>query len=402
VAAAIAITGIGQVSALGAGMAALRAGVAAGRCGIGPLTLFAHRGRSAVAAQVELPVSDVGSSRHLSRSDRLALAAAAEACRAAGLDADARADAGLAVGTTTGGMRETEEAYRCWRAGEGRRARPSGFVGMPLSTVGAAVAQRLGVLGPRVTVSTACSSGALAIMTAADMIRRGDTAVALAVGADSLCRLTYAGFDALQALDPEPCRPFDAARRGLSLGEGAAALVLEAVDHARARGAEIHALLLGAGTSADAHHVTAPHPASTGAIAALRAALDAADVPPDAIDYVNAHGSGTTHNDDAEIAALRAVFDARLPRIPVSSSKSQIGHCLAAAGALEAAITVTALADGIVPATATLRAPEPAWNDLDLVPTAGRRAALGIALSSSYGFGGHNVTLVLARPEVRP
>ena len=400
--ATIAITGVGQVSALGAGMAALRAGVVAGRCGIGPLTLFAHKGRSSVAAQVDVPVdASLGDTRRLSRSDRLALAAADEACRAAGLDRDARAEAGLAVGTTTGGMRETEEAYRRWRAGEDRAPRPSGFVGMPLSVVGAAVAQRLGVLGPRVTVSTACSSGALAIVAAADMVRRGEATVALAVGADALCRLTYAGFDALQALDPEPCRPFDVARRGLSLGEGAAAFVLETLDHARARGARAHALLLGAGTSADAHHVTAPHPESVGAIAAMRAALAAAALPADAIDYVNAHGTGTPHNDDAEIGALRAVFDGRLARVPVSSSKSQIGHCLGAAGALEAAITVTALADGIVPATVTLKTPDPAWADLDLVPTAGRRATLGIALSSSYGFGGHNVTLVLARPEAR-
>jgi 3-oxoacyl-[acyl-carrier-protein] synthase II len=259
----------------------------------------------------------------------------------------------------------------------------------------------LGVLGPRVTVSTACSSGALAIVAAGDMVRRGDAPVALAVGADALCRLTYAGFDALQALDPEPCRPFDVARRGLSLGEGAAAFVLEGLDHARARGARVHALLLGSGTSADAHHVTAPHPESVGAIAAMGAALDAAGLSPDAIDYVNAHGSGTKHNDDAEVAALRAIFGARLQRLPVSSSKSQIGHCLAAAGALEAAISATALAEGLVPATVTLRTPDPAWSELDLVPAAGRRVTLGIAVSSSYGFGGHNVTLVLARPEVR-
>jgi 3-oxoacyl-(acyl-carrier-protein) synthase len=133
----------------------------------------------------------------------------------------------------------------------------------------------------------------------------------------------------------------------------------------------------------------------------MRSALDTAALAPDAIDYVNAHGSGTTHNDDAEIAALRAVLGERLGRVPVSSSKSQIGHCLAAAGALEAAITIGALVDGVLPATVTLQTPDPAWPELDLVPTAGRRAALGIALSSSYGFGGHNVTLVLARPEVR-
>src|SRR5262249_34257977 len=245
-------------------------------------------------------------------------------------------------------------------------------------------------------------SGALAILDAAAMVARGEAPVAIAVGVDALCRLTYTGFDALQALDAEPCRPFDAGRRGLSLGEGAAALVVESVQPGRARGTRVRALLLGVGTSADAHHVTAPHPDAAGAIAAMQAALAAAGIAPERVDYVNAHGSGTKQNDECEVAALRTTFGTRLPRVPVSSSKSQIGHTLGGAGALEAAITMMALADGIVPATVTLRTPDPAWADLDLVPDAGRRRALGIAVSSSYGFGGHNVTLVLAHPEVEP
>ena len=403
---AIAITGVGQVSALGGDVPALARALVEGRCGIGPLTLFEHRGRAAVAAQVnELPRVRTrlapSVERRLTRSDRLALAATSEACRMAGLDATVREGTGLCVGATTAGMFETEQAYRRWRSGEHRRIRFSGFIGMPLSTVGAALSQVLGVFGPRSTVSTACSSGALAIAAAAGMVERGEVPVAIAVGVDVLCRLTYGGFDALQALDAEPCRPFDAARAGLSLGEGAGALVLERPDHARARGAAIRALLLGTGISADAHHVTAPHPESAGALAAFRAALDAAGLPADAIDYVNAHGSGTKHNDETEVAALRTIFGKRLARVPVSSSKSQLGHCLAAAGALEAAITITALADGIVPATVTLRRPEAVWDDLDLVPVPGRRASFGVAASSSYGFGGHNVTLVLARPEGR-
>jgi 3-oxoacyl-[acyl-carrier-protein] synthase II len=298
-------------------------------------------------------------------------------------------------------MFETEEAYRRWRAGEERHVRLSRVIGMPLATVGAAVSQVLGIFGPKTTVSTACSSSALAVVTAADQIARGDVAVAVVVGVDSLCRLTYAGFDALQALDVEPCRPFDASRRGLSLGEGAGALVLERPDHARARGATIRALLLGTAVSADAHHVTAPHPESVGALAAFQGALAAAGVAADAVDYVNAHGSGTKHNDEAEVAALRTVFGRRLARVPVSSSKSQIGHCLAAAGALEAVVTIIALDEGVVPATVTFGEADAAWGDLDFVPTAGRRAPLGVAVSSSYGFGGHNVSLVLAHPEAR-
>jgi 3-oxoacyl-[acyl-carrier-protein] synthase II len=399
----VAITGLGAVTALGPDVRTLVAGLAEGRCGIGPLTLFAHAGRCRIAAEVPeavpVPGAAVGpaTARRLSRADRFALAAAAEACRDAGLDAELRRGTAIAVGATTGGMRETEEAYRRRRAGEDRRFRLSRMLGTPLSTSAAAVSQALGLFGPRATFSTACSSSALAIVAATEAVRAGRATVALAIGTDQLCRLTYAGFDALQALDPEPCRPFDRQRRGLSLGEGAAALVLEDAAHARARGARVYALVLGHGTATDAYHPTAPHPEGAGAAAALRAALADAGVPPERVDYVNAHGSGTPQNDAVEVGVLRAVFGRRLARVPVSSTKSQIGHTLGAAGAIEALVTVRALSDGLLPPTVNLRTPDPTWADLDLVPVAGRRVPLAVAVTSSYGFGGHNVTLVLGR-----
>ncbi len=403
----VVITGLGVVCALGGDVPALTAGLVDGRCGIGPLTLFPYQGRCRSAAQVPEAVPAAtgmlprATARRLSRPDRFALAAATEACRMAGLDAGLRRAAALAVGATTGGMFETEEVYRRRRAGEERRFRLSRVLGTPLSTAAVAVSQVLGIYGPQATLSTACSSSALAVVRAADAIRRGEARVALALGTDGLCRLTYAGFDALQALDPDRCRPFDRERRGLSLGEGAAALVLEDAEHARARGARARAAFLGSGTATDAHHPTAPHPEGRGALAALHAALASAAVPPEAVDYVNAHGTGTPQNDAVEVSVLRAVLGPRLPRIPVSSTKSQLGHCLGAAGAVEAVVTVLALDEGIVPPTVNLRAPDPAWADLDLARTPGRRAPLGTALSSSYGFGGHNVTLVLARAEGR-
>ena len=403
----VVITGLGAVSALGGDVPGLTAGIGDGRCGIGPLTLFAYRGRCGNAAQVPEAVAavagalPVASARRLSRPDRFALAVAAEACRAAGLDPGLRRAAALAVGATTGGMFETEEIYRRRRAGEERRFRLSRMLGTPLSTAASVVSQALGIHGPQVTVSTACSSSALAIALAAETIRRGEAEIALALGTDGLCRLTYAGFDALQALDPDRCRPFDRDRRGLSLGEGAGALVLEDADHARARGARARAVLLGHGTATDAHHPTAPHPEGRGALAALRGALADAQLPVEAIDYVNAHGTGTPQNDAMEVGVLRAVLGPRLARIPVSSTKSQLGHCLGAAGAIEAVVTALALDEGIVPPTVGLRAPDPAWADLDLVRAPGRRAPLAAALTSSYGFGGHNVTLVLGRAEAR-
>ena len=401
----VVITGLGAVSALGADVPALLAGITDGRCGIGPLTLFTQKARCRTAAQVpetvasRFPGLSPATVRRLSRPDRFALAAALEASRQAGLEAALRRQTALYVGATTGGMFETEEAYRRRQAGEDRRFRLSRMIGTPLANAASAVSQVLGLHGPQTTLSTACSSSALAVAMAAEAVTRGDVPVALALGTDGLCRLTYAGFDALQALDPERCRPFDRDRRGLSLGEGAAALVLEDAEHARARGARVRAVVMGSGTATDAHHVTAPHPEGAGALAALRSALASAGVEPGAVDYVNAHGTGTAQNDAVEVSVLRAVFGPRLARLPVSSSKSQLGHCLGAAGALEAAITVLALEESLLPPTAGLRTPDPAWADLDLVPVAGRRAPLGVAVSSSYGFGGHNVTLVLGRPE---
>jgi len=397
----VVITGLGVVSALGRDVASLTAGLRDGRCAIGPLTLFAYRGRASTAAQVaELPaVVPPASARRLSRPDRFALAAATEACDAAGLDVALRRRAALYVGATTGGMLETEAVYRRRRAGEESRFRLSRLVATPLATACGVVSQALGLHGPQATVSTACSSSALAIALAAEAIRRGEAPVAVAVGTDGLCRLTYAGFDALQALDPDRCRPFDRHRQGLSLGEGAAALVLEDAEHARARGARARAIVLGSGTATDAHHVTAPHPEGAGALAALRAALAAAGVAPDAVDYVNAHGTGTPQNDTVEVGVLRAVLGSRIRRVPISSTKSQVGHTLGAAGAIEAAVTVLALEEGMLPPTVGLREPDPACADLDLVPAPGRRGALGVALTSSYGFGGHNVTLVLGRAE---
>jgi 3-oxoacyl-[acyl-carrier-protein] synthase II len=400
----VVITGLGAVSALGRGVDALLAGLTSGRSAIGPLVLLPYEGRCRIAAEVrdDVPPGDElapATRRRLSRPDRFALAAVREALGDAGLDAAARRDAALVVGATTGGMRETEAAYQRWRTGAAPRLPLSQALGTPLACAAAAVSHAFGLYGAQETVSTACSSSALAVGRAADLVRHGETPVAIAIGTDALCLLTQSGFDALQALDPQGCRPFDRNRHGLTLGEGAAALVLEDAAHARARGARMRARFLGWGSATDAHHPTAPHPEGAGALAAMRRALAAAGVPSEAVDYVNAHGTGTPQNDATEIAVLRAVLGARAVRVPVSSTKSQIGHCLGAAGALEAVVTVLALEHGLLPPTVGLREPDPVCADMDLVPSPGRRAALGTAITSSYGFGGHNVTLVLARGD---
>jgi len=399
----VAVTGLGALTAVGGDVAALLAALVDGSSGIRPLSLFAYGGRAHVAAQIpELPpppaLLPLASARRLSRPDRFGLVAAHQACEHAGLDASLRRAATLVVGATVGGMHETEGAYAGWRAGA-PRLRLSRLLGTPLSTTAGVVSQVLGIFGPRATVSTACSSSALAVAEGARAIARGRAAIVLALGTDGLSRVTFSGFDALRALDTQACRPFDRHRQGLSLGEGAAALVLEDLEHARRRGARVHAIVRGFGVSADAHHGTAPHPEGAGMRAALVVALDRAGVPAAAVDYVNAHGSGTRQSDAVEVAVLRQVIGARLPRVPISATKSQVGHCLAAAGAIETVATVLALSEGVVPPTPSLGAPEPEWADLDFVPHAGRRQALGVGVSLSAGFGGHNVALVLARED---
>ncbi|HSP98232.1 MAG TPA: beta-ketoacyl-[acyl-carrier-protein] synthase family protein [Candidatus Dormibacteraeota bacterium] len=397
----IAITGIGSINALGVGVEAFAAGLREGRCGIGTLTRFAPEGyRTSCAAEApwpEVPAEiPVRTARRLSHTARLALVAAAEAWRASGL-ADGRA-CGVVLGTTTGGMAGAEESYRRESTGDCRRQSLASWLETPVAVATDAVAALIGSHGPRVTVSTACSSGANALGIAADWIRAGQATAVLCGGAESLCRMTYSGFNVLQALDRVPCRPFDRDRAGLSLGEGAALFVLEDWAAAQRRGARILGELLGYGVSADAHHLTQPRPDGAGAILAMQRALADAGVGADAIDYVNAHGTGTPLNDAAETRAIKTVLGARAYAVPVSSTKSQVGHCLAAAGAIEALAALLAVRGGFLPPTATLRAPDPEC-DLDYVPEHSRPAALRIVLSNSYGFGGNNTSVVLGSAE---
>jgi 3-oxoacyl-[acyl-carrier-protein] synthase II len=243
---------------------------------------------------------------------------------------------------------------------------------------------------------TACSSSATAIGYAGDRIRLGHVDVALAGGAEGLCRLTFLGFNALRATSPEPCRPFDRDRKGLNLGEGAAILVLESLEHAQARGARIYALLGGYGITADAHHMTAPHPEGDGAARAMEAALADAGLRPDQVGYVNAHGTATPHNDAAESKAIHRVFGAHAPSLCVSSIKSMVGHTLGAAEAIEAVASCLTIHERFVPPTVNLETPDPSFG-LDFVPKEARSIEVQALLSNSFAFGGNNTTLAFMR-----
>lgn len=393
----IAITGVGSINALGTGVQAFAQGLREGRCGIGALTLFSNAGfRTTLAAEVWNLTPPVTVPRTLARgaarTSLLALSAALEAWRMAGLD-DA-GGVGVLLGTTTGGMAVGEEAYRAELTTGERTAALREWLETPISATTDILARAIGSHGPRLTISTACSSGANAIGLGADWIRAGRVAAVLCGGADSLCRMAYSGFNALQALDREPCRPFDRRRAGITLGEGAAMFVLEDWQVAATRGAPILGEFVSYGVSADAHHVTQPRPDGAGAVLAMRRALGEGGVAADSIDYVNAHGTGTPQNDVVETRAIKQVLGAHAYRIPVSSTKSQVGHCLAAAGAIEALAALLALRGGFVPPTATLGEADPEC-DLDYVPVSSRRAALRTVLSNSYGFGGNNTSMVL-------
>lgn len=396
----IAITGIGSINALGIGSDAFGAALRAGRSGIGPLTRFDSTGyRSHVAAEVgDVSLADRWLTpplrRRVSRSDTMALIAADEALRGW---TGGRHDIGVVLGASTGGMFLAEEALRRQLAGE-RGARASMALSTPVSTSGDLIASVFGCYGPRLTVSTACSSGANALGLAADWILSGRANAVLCGGSDSLCKMTYSGFNCLQALDPEACRPFDRERAGLTLGEGAAMLLLEDSAHAAARGAKALAYFLGYGVSADAFHITQPRPDASSAHLAFQRALTEAHAAAEEIDYVNAHGTATPANDATETRALKLVFGARAWRVPVSSTKAMTGHCLAAAGAIEAVACVLALRGDFVPPTLGLEHPDPEC-DLDYVPNQTRSLALRTVASSSYGFGGNNTTILLRRAD---
>jgi 3-oxoacyl-[acyl-carrier-protein] synthase II len=391
----VVVSGLGVVSPYGVGAKTFWAGLATGECAIRPLTVIDTEGfRSRIAAEVPadvLPALGVSSRR--SRADRIALAAAREALAEADLAPRDRAEMGLFVGAVGGGMLEGEEWY-C----EEQRGRPSPRIRalrsiLPVSHA-ETLAWRLRLGGPRETVVMACASGAASIALGADAIRSGATPLVLAGGVDAMTRICFMGFNALKLLDPEPCRPFDRGRRGMSIGEGAAFLVLEDADHCRARGARVLGELLGAGMTTDAHHVTAPHPDGEGMIRAMVDALAASGRTPTEVGYVNAHGTGTPQNDRVEALALVRVFGEG--RVLVSSTKSLIGHTMAAAGSMEAAATLLSLQHGLIPPTANLRDPDPDVP-FDCVPGTARSVELGAAVSNSFGFGGQNVSLVFGR-----
>jgi 3-oxoacyl-[acyl-carrier-protein] synthase II len=332
----------------------------------------------------------------------LGLIAAQEALSDSNLDLEAytKSNIGVVLGGGAGGMLSWEK-YRRTSWLKKTKPRPSLLLPIPHCTLTDLIASRYRLTGFRATISTACSSSATSIGYGSDLIRSGVQDIVITGGSESLSELTFAGFNSLRLMDPGYCRPFDKIRRGLSLGEGAAILILENYGSAEDRGATIYAEVLGYATNSDAFHMTSPDPEAMGMSRVMVKALETANVSKDQVDYINAHGTATRINDQMETKAIKKVFGEKGARdLAISSTKSMVGHCLGSAGAIEAVATVQALCEQVVPPTIHLDNPDPEC-DLDYVPNNSRTQEIRIALNNSFAFGGNNTSVVFGRGQVQ-
>jgi 3-oxoacyl-[acyl-carrier-protein] synthase II len=404
------ITGLGLVTPLGNDVPTTWDGLVAGRSGVGPITHFDASDYSArIAAEVKGfdPAALFGhrDARRMDRFTQFAVAAAGQALDDSGLSLTASNAhrVGAIIGSGIGGIISVLEQAEVLRTRGPRRVSPFLIPMMLPDTAPGQVAITYGLKGPNFAVISACATGANAIGEAAEVIRRGAADAMLAGGAEAgIVPLAFAGFTVMQAVstrndEPERAsRPFDATRDGFVMGEGGGVVVLESETHARARGARIYAEIVGYGATADAYHITAPEETGEGAARAMQVALDQAGLAPEQIDYLNAHGTSTVLNDKGETAAIKAVFGDCAYQLPVSSTKSMTGHLLGGAGAVEAVFCALALNEGVLPPTINYEHPDPEC-DLDYVPNEARRVTVDVAMSNSFGFGGHNACLILKR-----
>ncbi|SMB97430.1 beta-ketoacyl-ACP synthase II [Deinococcus hopiensis] len=402
----VVVTGLGPVTPIGIGASAFQGAQHRGYSGIRRITRFdASDLPVRIAGEVDADLRrwvDPREARRLDRFAQLALAAAELALEDARLD-PVTLDlerTGVVIGSSIGGM-ETWEAQTRLAFERGLSRLSPFFIPMLMANAATAhVAIRYGLQGPSTVPATACTTGADALGTALRLLQHGEADVVLAGGADALVTpLVVSAFSVMKALSTnnvspeEASRPFSAGRDGFVLAEGAGVLVLETLEHARARSARIYAELLGFGRATDAYHVANPHPEGRGAAQAMRRALKDAGVAAEAIGYLNAHATSTPAGDRAEVLAIREVFGEHAPKLLISSTKSMTGHSLGASGAVEAIATVQALFSGVVPPTINLREPDPELT-LDFVPTTAREHGAQYALSNSFAFGGHDAALL--------
>jgi len=404
----VVVTGIGLVTPLGFGVGENWAALRAGRSGITRITRFPlDHLRTTIAGTVSLPNTDMAALTSAGRVERYAALAAEEALAQSGMPRDFPGPLMLGMPPV-----ESEWSFRFALAARGGATYPAMAAqapGMPalweaacFSGVGERLSQRFGTRGAPISITTACATGASAIQLGVEAIRRGETAAALAIGADGTVEpeslIRFSLLSALSTRNEDPARaarPFEKTRDGFVMSEGAACLVLESLDHARARGATILGVVRGCGEKSDSFHRTRSNPDGGAVIGAMRNAIADAGLEPGEISYVNAHGTGTPENDKMETLGMRTVFGEAPP--PISSNKSMLGHTLSAAGAIEAVVSLLAIRDQVLPPTINHEEPDPAIT-LDVVPNVSRAARVDHVLSNSFGFGGQNVCLVLSGP----
>ena len=406
----VVITGVGIVSPLGLNLSATWEGLIAGKSGIDYITLFDTESyETKIAGEVKgfEPTDYISrkDARHMDRFAQLAVAASLQALEQSGIQISStnQDDIGIVIGSGIGGLTTLFEQNKILLEKGPDRVSPF-LIPMMISDIAAAqVSIVLGVKGPNLCTTSACSSGSDAIGAAHEIIRRGDAQVMIAGGSESIINpIGIAAFNALKALSTrnnEPqlaSRPFDAERDGFVISEGSGILILESLAHAQKRGANIMAEIMGYGASGDAYHITQPLANGEGAAKAMQMALNKANLTATEIDYINAHGTSTLLNDSMETKAIKTVFGDNAYHIPISSIKSMLGHLIGGAGAVEAAICIMVIQHGVIPPTINLTHPDPECN-LDYVPNAARRARVNTILSNSFGFGGHNSVLILGR-----
>jgi 3-oxoacyl-[acyl-carrier-protein] synthase II len=406
----VVVTGMGAISPLGIGVEALWEGLCAGRSGIGPITQFDTTGfETTIAGEVRgfdpEQYLEKKEARKADRFVQFAVAASRMAVEDAGIAVTPALaeEFGCVIGAGIGGMATLEEFHTTLMTKGPKRVSPFSIPKIIINIAPGYVAMVLGLKGPNESVVTACATGNNCIGSAARWIQLGQATAMLAGGSEAtITPMGISGFNALKALstrnaEPERAsRPFDAERDGFVMGEGAGIVVLEELEHARARGARIYAEFGGYGATADAYHMTAPSPDGDGAARCMRRAVRDAGLAPEQIGYINAHGTSTKYNDSIETKAIRKVFGEHAARVPVSSTKSMTGHLLGAAGGVESIVAALTIVRGVIPPTINLDHPDPEC-DLDYVPNVARRAEVDAVLSNTFGFGGTNACLVFKR-----
>ncbi|MES0371489.1 MAG: beta-ketoacyl-ACP synthase II [Mariprofundaceae bacterium] len=408
----VVVTGVGLVTPLGTGTELSWNNLIAGKSGIGRISKFDAEA-TGMACTIAGEVTDFDVSAFINRKDarkmdgfiHYGVAAAQMALEHSGLEiTDANAErVGVVIGSGIGGMPAIERTMRAYEAGGARKISPF-FIPMTIiNMVSGWVSMLTGAKGPNTATVTACATGTHAMGDAFEIIARGDADAMIAGGSEAcICELAVGGFAAARALstrndEPEKAsRPWDSGRDGFVMGEGAGVMVLESLESAQARGAEILAEVVGYGMSGDAFHMTSPAPEGEGGGRCMKAALDSAKLNPEDVDYINAHGTSTPAGDVCETQGIKGVFGDHAKKLMVSSSKSMTGHLLGAAGGIEAAFSVLAVHHGVVPPTINLDDPDPAC-DLDYVPHTAREVDIDVAVSNSFGFGGTNATVIVRK-----